>query len=199
MSRLLLFPLSFLIWSHCLSQPERVAQSDEITWFGMDFSKTVIVGATAGTEDAIVDRYFQWWNTLVIRESSKYDVKKFFRKSEVTFDLAYVTRINAERDRESLFAYNEQQISEEDLSAHIRSYEVDGTGVGLVYVIENFNAGSELGTAWVVFFDINSKSVLLAKRVSGEGSGFTGFRNFWARSIYNMMISSQKQYKKWVK
>lgn len=67
-----------------------------------------------------------------------------------------------------------------------------------MFVLENFNKIEERGTMWVVFFDIESKQILLTKNMSGKPQGF-GFRNYWVRTVYDVMREMGDQYKNWIK
>ena len=65
--------------------------------------------------------------------------------------------------------------------------------------MESFNKPKRIGTMWVTFFDIASKTVLLTEKMSGKAGG-AGFRNYWARAYYNVMDKIQKkEYLKWKK
>lgn len=198
MYKLLLFVSGLLIWNYGVSQGEgQVAQADELTWFGLDFTQAMVIGETA-TGEEIVNKYFVGWNSVVLNEPDKYDFGKFFKKKEVHRNIAYISKQNAQRDPSEVIAYEPQSISEDELVSHIGSYEMEGSGVGLVFVMENFNKLEEKGTMWVTFFDIESKQILMAKHMSAQPRGF-GFRNFWLGSVYEVLKDSGRQYKKWIK
>lgn len=198
MWKAVLFIGSFFIWNVAIAQGEQqVAQADEMTYFGLDCSKLVVIGESATGED-IVNKYFVSWNGVVMNEDSKYDFAKTFKKKEVHKDIAYISKRNAQRDPSDVIAYENQSISEDELVSHIKSYEMEGSGVGLVFVLENFNKLEEKGTMWVTFFDIERKQVLMAKHMSATPGGF-GMRNFWVRTVYDVLNDSKKQYKKWIK
>lgn len=193
----MLIVASFLISSAMAQGEQTVAQASEITWFGLDFSKAVVIGESTSA-DEIADRFFVSWNAVVVNEQSKYDFGKTFKKASVKRDMAFVTELNAKRDRSDLIAYSGKEITEDELVKHIGNYNVSGDGVGLVFVVENFNKLEEVGTMWVTFFDINTQQVLMAKHMSAKPGGF-GMRNYWARTVYEVLKDSGKQYKKWIK
>ena len=69
----------------------------------------------------------------------------------------------------------------------ISSYDTKGkTGIGLVFVAENLNKVEQIGSYYVVFFDMASKEIIDSERKVGKASGI-GFRNYWAGSIFNVM------------
>ena len=184
--------------SQLMAQSEnRIAQVDTLTWFGVDCTQMKLIGMTGSAEE-IADKYFLAWNAVVAGEREKYDLAKFFHKSTVEYDLAWVSEINDKVDPSNLEGYGDQEISAREVAAHIQTYQVSGDGVGLVIVLENFNNLTEVGSMWVVFFDIGSKEVLLAKNMSAEPQGF-GYRNFWVHTVYDVLKDMSKDYRKWVR
>ncbi len=176
---------------------QRVASATEITWYGLDFSNLKVVGdIKSGTE--IADTYFNGWNYLVNHERKKYDLGKAFRKKTVHYDLGMITELNQQRDPDEVVGTARHEITEDQLAAQIKKYKVTGSGVGLVFVVENFDKFSDEGTIWVTFFDIDTKRVLMARKMTGKAGGF-GFRNYWARTIYNVIVQSGKDYRRWIK
>lgn len=193
---ILLAVISFQINAFAQGE-QQVAQADEITYVGLDCTKLVVIGESVSGEE-LVNKFFKAWNNVVYSEESKYDFAKTFKKKNVKRDISYISKINDQRDPEDVVAYENQTITEDELVNHINTYEIEGTGVGLVFVLENFNKLDEEGTMWVTFFDMDTKKVLMAKHMSGDAGGF-GMKNFWARTVYNVLNDSKKKYKKWIK
>lgn len=195
----LIFGLVFMLLSvQMTAQYEnRIVQVDELVWFGLDCSKLKLIGFTESSEE-VADKYFMQLNTVVVQETRKYDFARFFQKSKVTHDLAWISELNDKTDPSELKAYANQKISVHELAAHIEAYNIEGEGVGLVFVLENFNKIEELGTMWVVFFDIESKQILLTKNMSAKPQGI-GYRNYWVRTVYDVLREIGDQYKKWIK
>ncbi len=178
---------------------EDVFESNEVVWFGLDFSNAKMVGPEGFRDpDEVVRRFFRSWNSLVPNESNKYDIKKFFRKENVEYDLSVVTKRNSDVDPDELVieSFETHEISKETIQSIISEYETEKSGLGLVFIIETFNKTEDIGTMYVTFFDIDTKKVLLSKKMSGESGGF-GLRNYWARSYYNVMMDCEDEYLKW--
>lgn len=192
-----IFLLLFQISLFAQEDVQRVASVPEITWYGLDFSNLKVVGdIKSGTE--IANTYFNGWNYLVNHERKKYDLGKAFRKKTVYYDLEMMTELNQQRDPDEVVGHARHEITEDQLAAQIKEYKVTGSGVGLVFVVENFDKFSDEGTMWVTFFDIDTKRVLMARKMTGKAGGF-GFRNYWARTIYNVIVQSGKDYRRWIK
>jgi hypothetical protein len=90
-------------------------------------------------------------------------------------------------------------LEEETIFEIVNDYNPETqTGVGVVFIMESFNKEEEKGHMWVVFFDIPTKEVLLMEKMSGAAGGF-GWRNYWARTYYNVLKEIEKtQYKAWL-
>jgi len=185
---LLIVVLVFSFFSGTLNaQDKKKAVAEKsITWYGVDFTQARF---TLVTEDpaAIVSNSLRAINTLILAEPDKYNLKKFFSKSEVTNDVEMVNERNSKIDPTLLVVADKHTITPDDVKKVVSSYETgDKTGTGLVFVAENLHKVDESGSYYVVFFDIASKEIIDMERRTGKASGI-GFRNYWAGSVYSVM------------
>ncbi len=171
---------------------EKALNESSMTWYGVDFSLAKFTNIIDDPED-IVERYLDAINQLVPNEPEKYDLKKYFNKSQVTIDLDQVAERNSNIDPDALVIDDEYEISLDDVKAVIKSYNTqDHSGMGLVFIAENLNKSSQTGSYYVCFFDNNTKEIIDARRMTGKATGF-GIRNYWAGSVYNVMKAWQKE------
>jgi hypothetical protein len=180
--------LIFSFFSGAMQAQDKKKAIDEknITWFGVDFT---LARFTLVTEDpaAIVSTSLKAINTLILAEPDKYNLKKFFSKSEVTPDVDMVNERNSKIDPTILVIPDKNTIAPEDVKKVISSYDTKGkTGTGLVFVAENLHKVEEVGSYYVVFFDMTSKEIIDSERKVGKANGI-GFRNYWTGSVYNVM------------
>ncbi|MBN2482420.1 MAG: hypothetical protein JXB19_11810 [Bacteroidales bacterium] len=184
---LTILTLLLILGSNLFAQDKTKALNETtMTWYGIDFS---LAKFTLITEDpvAIVNQYFNAINLLVPNEPEKYDLKKYFNKSDVTIDLDQVTERNGGVNPASLVINEEHEITRDDVQAVVKSYNTgDHSGMGLVFIAENLNKSSQTGSYYVCFFDNATKEIIDASRMTGKAAGF-GFRNYWAGSVYNVM------------
>jgi hypothetical protein len=170
-----------------LAQDKAKAKSEKsITWYGIDFSAAKF---TLVTEDpaVIVSQYLKSINTLIQMEPDKFDLKKFFSKTEVELDLDQVNAINEKIDPASLVISDEHKITLDDAKKAIAHYNTKGKpGLGLIFIAENPNKVKQTGSYYVCFFDQNTKEIVDAQRFEAKAVGI-GFRNYWAGSVYNIM------------
>jgi hypothetical protein len=179
----------------------KVLSSTDIVWAGIDFSKTRMIGSEGFTDpDAIVNDYFDKWNQLVIMESDKYDFAKAYQKVKVKNDFAKASEQNGTVDPDELVINTTYSFSDGDVQSIVSNYKgLEGeSGVGLLYIVEYFNKLDNVGSVYVVFFDLDSQEILHSKNYQTKPKGF-GLRNYWASTIYETIKESGKDYKKAVK
>lgn len=210
MKRIITFCLLLLVSMSAMSQDaQKALTADQMTWFGIDYSYVKLIGSfsqfgDAGVldEDDIRKKYFPAWNNIIVKEESKYDLKGAFRKNEVNYKLAMLEKINAATSNASMVSIEESDrnhLNAEKIASIVAKYPLaKESGIGLVFIAESLDKNIEEGNYYVTFFDIATKKVLMVKRMTGKAGGF-GVRNYWARSFYNVIVQSKKDYKKWLK
>lgn len=184
------------------SEPDsKVFTTPDLVWAGIDFSEAKLIGPEGFSDPYdIRNRFFISWNNLIIAESDKYNIEKFYRKDQVINDLSVVSRRNEMPDADSLVINESYSFEEGKLESIIKSYDLEKSqkGVGLVYVVESFNKTGIIASVNVVFFDISTKDILWTRRYQEKPVGF-GLRNYWAGAIYKVMKSNKSDYEKAMK
>jgi|WetSurSiteA1Bulk_404760.scaffolds.fasta_scaffold00095_5 hypothetical protein len=179
--------ISFCLVNATLAQDKAKAKSEKaIVWYGIDFTMAKF---TLVTEDpaTIVNQYLAAINTLIQMEPEKYDLKKWFNKTEAAIELDQVNARNSKIDAGSLVISDEHSISLDDAKSVIAKYDTKGkAGLGLIFVAENLNKVKQTGSFYVCFFDQATKEIVDAQRYEAKAVGI-GFRNYWAGSVYNIM------------
>ncbi|MBY0426447.1 MAG: hypothetical protein K2Q22_12475 [Cytophagales bacterium] len=184
-----------------------IFKANEITWYGVDFTKAKLVGSfsqisNAGTKDGddIKIKYFPGWNNVIVSEPKKYTLEKFFHVNYVPVNMELVSKFNSDVDGSKLISINSvsNSLSDQDLQNVSRNYANKGKGIGVLFVVELFDKYQEMGVIDVVYFQESTGNVLLTKRLTGKAQGF-GLRNYWAASIYNVFMGVKKEWKKWAK
>ena len=198
---MLLAAFAFSQNSRSQSTRSDIFDAPEITWFGLDFSMVRLIGPDGFTDPrAIKEIYFMDMNNLIRLEPEKYDLKKVFYKNQVPIDLSVIKVRNQLPDVEEMVVasgtvYN---LEEKTIRDMVKAYVPETqTGVGVVFIMESFNKEEEKGHIWVTFFDIATREVLLMDKMSGAAGGF-GWRNYWARTYYNVLKEIEKtRYRVW--
>ena len=200
-----------ICWKSNYSQIKKakdIFTSDEVVWYGLDFSNAKFIGKfnhdlsqIPVSEFELVTKYIPAWNALVIMEPNNFDLKNAFRKKSIYNDLNPVKTRNDRINVEGIKTLNSHLIAKSEIPKMISEYK-DGDkheGLGLTFIVESFDKSNELGSFWVVFFDIKTKLVLFSEHCSGEPLGF-GLRNYWAGSLKHVLKDIQYiKYEIWKK
>ena len=165
---------------------EQAKKEKSITWYGVDFTKAKF---TLVTEDPtiIVSQYLKSINQLIMSEPEKFDLKKYFNKTETAIELEQVNARNAAITPDGLVITDVHTITLDDVKGVVSKYNTKGkSGLGLLFVAENLNKVQQTGSYYVVFFNQETKEIIDAERFEVKAVGI-GFRNYWAGSVYNIM------------
>lgn len=211
MKKILLITFIFVITNSLTAQTSfsDIKNNHSWAWLGLDFSNTKLIGRTAFSDpEKIVDDYLPKINILVFNEAAKYDVMGAFRMSnfyeEDSEDLAddlYFDRINSSLSTDELFVDRDYSLEESDILNIIDKYNFDKVkqDISLIFIIESLDKTGECATIWVTVINTRTKDLLLSERMTGKPGGF-GFRNYWAKSVFDVIKQiKKKKYKKWKK
>lgn len=185
-----------------------VFSQNEVVWYGLDFSKSKFIGSFENIKGTMPidafelrESYIPAWNSLVVSEPNNFDIKKTFWKKDVYYDLKSVESVNSTIDTRDLITQNNHIISKSDLPKMVALYNKGDKkeGLGLSFIIECFDKSKVQASLWVVFFDIETKKILLSKYCVGKPVGF-GIRNYWAGAIKHIMNEIRyNKFQKWSK
>jgi hypothetical protein len=178
----------------------------EVVWYGLDFTKAKFVGqfdqgfgALPATGRDIRDKWIPQWNALIAKEPQNFKIKDAFRKDNVYYDMAPLNELNSKIDVDNSMSFNPGKIERSDIDAMVKNYGTGDkkSGIGLTFIIENFNKGTETADIHVTFFDIATKKVLFTEKISGKAMG-VGMRNYWAGAIKSILKQiDAAEYKNW--
>ncbi len=168
-----------------------VFSTNEIVWYGLDFTKAKFVGQFDQGMGAMpakgYDMKVKWvpqWNSLIAKEPKNFDLRKAMEKENIIYDLEPVNTVNSKMDKDDCMSFNAGKIEKNKIDYMIEAYPrgEQKNGIGCVFIVENFNKNMESASVYVTFFDIASKKVLLCEKMEGKPMG-VGMRNYWAGAI----------------
>lgn len=173
-----------------------------LIYYGIDFTQARVINDGAANAADIRDQQFPGINNTVVNESSKFDFKSAFRKSDVDHNLSAVKDRNRKIKIETIKSTNVSdyaRLKETDIYKLVNGFDF-GAGnnvIGLLFIVEGMNKSAKAATIWVTFVDVKNKKVLHTERMEGKASGF-GFRNYWASTIKSILDQiEQKKYNEW--
>lgn len=182
-----------------------VFSSKEIVWYGLDFSKASFVGqfdqgfgAMPATGSDIKNKWVTQWNNLVGTEPQNFKLKEALHKESIYYDLAPVAAINAKMNAEKCIGMNAASIDPKEIDGMVKEYGSGDKkqGVGLVFIVENFNKTTEMADVYVTFFDVATKKVYFTEKMHGKAAG-VGLRNYWAGAIKQIIKQINNSYSGW--
>lgn len=200
----ILFAIAFCVSSVALrAQTMQEVLSDKsipITFYGIDFTKALLIGDANAKVGDIVKRQFTGINDLMIKESDKYDFAGAFNRKKLPANLETVKQRNEGVDSNTILSSNTKDLyrfTEDDLVKLVKGFKTDASaGLGLLLVVEGMSKAQEQISAWVVLFDNSSKKIILNESHHGRVGMAFSFRNYWAAGIKNIISSIEAKNKK---
>lgn len=181
------------------------SSSTKVTWLGIDFSHVKLIGdfkmfAEWGdySPAEVKNEYFPAWNDLLYSESDKYDVAEMLRKEDLVFKTDAIYAINSKASIENMETKVDPMYSKEDIQGFIKSYDFQTKeGIGVLLIAESLNKFKEYGKYHFIAIDLATNTILLHDVIQGKPGGF-GLRNYWAKTIYNVISEiKSRRYSKW--
>jgi hypothetical protein len=173
----------------------KVYSASEIVWFGLDFTKAKFVGqfdqgmgAMPATGGEMRNKWIPQWNALIQNEQQNFDLRKALDKESIYYDIASVNTLNSKINPDACMDFNPTKIEKSQISEMVKAYSSNEKkeGVGLSFIVENFNKGTQMASVYVTFFDIATKKVLVCGFMEGKVAG-VGIRNYWAGAIKSII------------
>jgi hypothetical protein len=188
MRKLALLILAGALWFPGLAK-NPAQETTELVWCGIDYTLVQFIGTSEQFADLpkIQNYYFRAWNEIILNESSKYDLNTAFSVSTITYNMENSILRSEQRDMAGIVQSSDYSIDEEQVKLAVQT-NVDPSidGVGALFVMETLNKTAVKSTMWLAVFNVATGEVLFMRRYSGEVGGF-GFRNYYARSLYNVI------------
>jgi hypothetical protein len=198
---LLLYPIS----GYCQTRAD-IFGNTPIIWLGLDFSHVKYIGRATQfnkigevSNAELQTKYFPTWNDMIFKEHEKFDVAAAVHRDFVGCSMLVTENENGRSTRTYFTgkADEYQLLTADSISAFVANYNFgQKKGIGLLFFVEGMNKKKMEASMWVTFVEMSSKKVLLAKRMTGMPGG-TGFRNFWARSFFNVLWDMRQEFPNW--
>ncbi len=164
---------------------------NELIWFGIDYTLVKFIGSSDQFSDLpkIQSEYFRSWNEVILTEKDKYDLNTAFSVGNLTYQMDKAINRSQERDMDGIVQTQPYTVDEERVKSVVSYYtDPNVNQVGALFVMETLNKIEEVSTMWLAVFNVASGEILYMRRYSGAVGGF-GFRNYYARSYYNVIIN----------
>lgn len=171
-------------------------EEKEVTWLGIDFSKATFTKKGFDFPQEVVQHYFTVWNSLIISDPKRYDIRLSFRKPVMYYDLSLVTKKNKSvklaRLLSSVISFS-HTYQEEAIVEYVKTLEIpQETRYAVMIIVESFDDITKLAALWVVIVNTETQNAVLCEKFLKSPGGF-GTKNYWIRAFYNLFFDVQKQ------
>jgi hypothetical protein len=181
-------------------------KSVKLTYLGIDFTKSKIIGDAALKTDDIPEVHYASINQKVVNEAKKFTIAEAFNRSEVSTDIGPVNKRNAKIDEDDIKSDNSddyQALKPEDVTALVKGFDFNGkTGLGLLFVADGMNNTKKQISIYVTLVDMGAKKVLFTERVEGSLGGRIGITfglaNKYLSGVKDIIDEiEKKKFKEW--
>lgn len=198
------FPLvifSFLTLYVSAQDPKTIFTAEKMVFLGLDYTRAKF--ALPDVKPAEYKKtYFEAWNSAIAHDTERFNKESTFEKvGGVGVDLTTVTRRNAAIKIDDAIGKPEGGLTQSSIENVIADYTDvwKKEGLALVIIVESMSKGAGKMVAHIVFFDIATRKVLLAKKMEGEAGG-PGLVNYWANPVSLMFREiSKTKFAEWKK
>lgn len=151
--------------------------------YGVDFTHAKVYAADESIEEFA--RAFEDINRLIVTEPEKYDFSKILNK-RVNVIIEPMLKMTSECLYEDMLTWN-NLYDQPNCAEIVKNYELPQTeGTGAVLIAKFLDKSLDYALYDFVTFDIATREILTQKEVKGKTGGF-GLRNYWARTVYNVI------------
>ena len=151
--------------------------------YGVDYTHTKVFAA----DESIADftKAFEGINMLLVSESDKYDFTRVLGKT-ANIVIEPILKITTDANYDNMMTLS-NMYDEPNTAEIIRNYDLpQNEGFGIVMIAKFLDKPNACATYDVVLFDIATREILQKKEAVGDAEGF-GLRNYWARTVYNVI------------
>lgn len=142
-----IFVIALVVLSFCANaQNIKSILTDKespITYYGIDFTKAILIGDANANPDDIISRQFTGINDLMVNESDKYDIAGALKRSDIPSNLSIVAKRNEKANPDKLLSSNTEdynKLQESDIKSIVSNFNTGGkSGTGLLFVVDGMN------------------------------------------------------------
>lgn len=150
---------------HAQVTAKDIFKAEVIVWYGLDFSHAKLIGVGNNAEKA-KEKYVTECNNTSYYDREIFPMEGCFGKFKVPVDNKVVTERNNAVSFEQLTSKTPSDLSDATINKIISEYNSSRKeGIGAVFIVDYLDKAKNEAAAYVTFFDIATKKVLLTKGV----------------------------------
>ena len=177
--------------------PYETYKSSKVTYLGLDYTQARFVDDVAFVSaEELSTKFFKTWNRMLVTEPDKYDFKKFTDKANAIIDLSIMDERNSKIDPSNIIQNDFFDLKQSEIPQIVRSMDFgDLDGLVAFFIVGTYNKNAALASYFLVLFDVDQVEILYTKKYTSKPAGF-GFKNYWARTYYEVLLQVEKDNKK---
>jgi hypothetical protein len=168
-----------------------------VTYLGIDFSNAKFYGDPGTVDGNEMVNITKQINDIIVNEyEKKYNIAAAIKHTSIDLKIELTDKLNVNIDGKTFITNNPgdvNKITEESIKKIVGKYKTSGKGIGMIFIVDNMNKPKNETVAWVTFFGLANKKVLLTEKLTSKAAGF-GFRNFWTKPFYDMIKDIKTTY-----
>jgi hypothetical protein len=163
---------------------DSIRNAEPLFFYGLDFSCLRISDGSKVAKSNEYGKVFpRAWITFVEKEILRNGyIERALRKRAVNYKQDEIISVSLRVVPDFIIARN-YSFPIDTIKNAVKKYELrEKSGIGFVFIPENFNKRQEKAMTWFVFFDIRTREVLWATEVGGK-CGHAGYTAHWGTGI----------------
>lgn len=185
------FCIAFIQNNFAQTINELFDKTTPITFLGIDFTNTRYIGRTGTVDTTEMVGLLKEMNNFIFTTKKDYNISEALKKDSVVYNFEFVRTLNKNINKDILITNNTNlvnRLNKDSISTIVNNYvfNENTTGIGMIYIVDNFFKRSEEVTVWVTFFNIQTKQVLLTERMVGIAEGYS-FKLHWSKPFYQYL------------
>jgi len=180
------------------SDPHDIYITDELTFYGYDFSQTKLVETKRIGED--LGQYVFGWVGFLQERFNDEKIADWFRKKKAHVDFGPTIEQNKKVNGKEIAVYTKNTILLDSIQQMVNKYQLkEKDGIGLVVIVESFDKNTVKTSVYFTFFDIATKKVLVADYFVGKEADGYGLTAYWGTSLKGITGNYASSFRKRIK
>lgn len=148
-----------------------VNASENVSWYGVDFTETRFMNFGAYVSDETVKRNLPRWSFYPFAESYYKSWKGKYKK-DLKVKMDNTDKINKDHNYTDQMTTENFELSLEDLQKIVNKHNIDGDGYGIMYIPETYDfIGTKPGKVWGVTFSEKDGKIIHAEKYTYDTYG----------------------------
>jgi hypothetical protein len=158
---------------------QKYRDSPQVTYYGWDFSNMKACDKNIYSY-LIKDKNIPYWVHELNDIFSVNETRRKLDKNDYTADLSSIQDLYKSKNFQSFLTNDRYELAIDSIRAIVKNYDLpQKSGCGFVIIVENLNRVERFVSAYMTFFDIQTREVLWTTRMKGLPGGKSGVEVYY--------------------